>query len=122
MVVIVQALLQSVVFSLIIDGVISSIDTTVQRGTWAYEVFVANGTGQDSIMIGFQLQSSSSYLRGIEIACAILLSPAWIFFISGIKVYSSSIFTDFFNIASTLHVTHNSLPIDICHSFPQPQL
>ena len=81
MVVIVQALLQSVVFSLIIDGVISSIHTTIQRRTWEYEVFVANGTGQDSIMTGFQFQSPSSYLRGIEIACAILVSPAWIWYL-----------------------------------------
>ena len=42
--------------------------------------------------------------------------PVQGFGISVVKVYSSSIFPDFFNIASTLHVTHNSLPIDNCQS------
>ena len=101
------------VSGVLIDGVIPSIDTT-QHGTWASELFVVNRNGQNSFKIGFDFQTSSSYLRGIEIV--LFYCPVQGFGISGVKVYSSSIFPDLFNIASTLHVTHNSLPIDNCQS------
>ena len=98
----------------LIDGDIPSIDTT-QRGTWASELFVVNRTGQNFIMIGFQFQVLSDFiLRRIEIA--IFHCPVQGIGITGVSIYSSSVFPNFNSAASTLLVTHSSPPSDNCQS------
>ena len=99
------------VSGVLIDGVIPSIDTT-QQG-WASKLFTVNRNGRDSIMIGFQLLSEFN-LRGIEFA--LFNCPIQGIGISGVKVYSSFVFPQFPSTASTLLVTHSSLPRDNCQS------
>ena len=101
----------TLVSGVLIDGVIPSIDTT-QQG-WASELFTVNRNGRDSIMIGFQLLSEF-YLRGIELT--LFNCPIQGIGISGVQVYSSFVFPHFVSTASTLLITHNSLPRDNCQS------
>ena len=99
------------IYGSLIDGVIPSIDTTQQE--WASELFTVNRNGQDSIKIGFQF-SSDINLRGID--AVLFYCPVQEIGISGVKIYSSFNFPNFFRPASTLHVTHSSLPSDNCQS------
>ena len=81
----------------LIDGDIPSIDTT-QRGTWGSGLFVVNRNGRDSIVIGFQFQSSF-FLRYVEVTyfdCPLLGTGA-----SMINVYSSFFYPSFIKSAST---------------------
>ena len=98
----------------LIDGDIPSIDTT-QHGTWARELFTVNRNGQDSIMIGFRFRANLEFdLRGIEIV--LFHCPVQGIGVTGINVYTSAVFPAFISTASSLLVTHSSLPSDNCQS------
>ena len=84
------------VSGILIDGVISSINT--QRGTWANELFTVNRNGQDSFMIGFQF-SNRFFRRHVEVVY--LDCPIWGIGLSVINVYSSHLFPTFSTAAST---------------------
>ena len=81
----------------LIDGNISSIDTT-QSGTWASQLFVVNSNGQDSFVIGFRFDDTF-FLRDVQVTyfkCSI-----WAAGVATINVYSSFIFPTFNSAAST---------------------
>ena len=100
------------VSGVLIDGVIPSIDT-LQRGMWARELFTVRRNGRESIIIGFKL-SSEIGLQGVEVT--LFNCPVQGIGITGVKVYSSFLFPQFLNTASTLLVTYNSPPSDNCLS------
>ena len=106
------------VSSVLIDGVIPSIDTT-QQG-WASGLFTVNRSrnGQDSIEIGFQFESDSFtgslFIRDIEIA--LFYCPVQGIGITGINIYASQTFPLFFGGAIVLQTTHNSTLSDNCQA------
>ena len=100
------------VSGVLIDGVIPSIDTTL-RGTWANELFVVNTNGQDSFMIGFQLNVHDFNLRRVEVTY--LDCQVWGTGTSAIEVYSSHAFPGFIQHASS-HIGELSLIDDIIQS------
>ena len=72
-----------------------------------------NRNGQDSFMVGFEFSSDFS-LQGIKIV--LFNCPVQGIGITGVKLYSSFVFPQFFSTASRLLVTHNSTPSDNCQS------
>jgi hypothetical protein len=102
----------SPVSGILIDGVIPSIDTA--HGTWASELLTVNRNGRDSIEIGFQFESSSLFIRGIEIA--LFNCPVQGIGITGVNIYASQAFPLFFSGAIILKTTHNFTLRDNCQA------
>ena len=85
------------VSSVLIDGVIPSIDIT-QSGTWTSELFIVNRNGQDSFVIGFQFKDPF-FLRHVEVVY--LDCQVWGTGLSRINIYPSYSFPTFFTSVST---------------------